>query len=99
MRDHAPLAQLDRVFDYESKGRGFESPRARQAKSLDLTERFKALFLHFRGLCQVVWLLFGYYCPLFCLFPGIVEDAFYGIRGVCILIATVNTEKKNNRNE
>ncbi len=27
---HAPLAQLDRVFDYESKGRGFESPRARQ---------------------------------------------------------------------
>ena len=26
----APLAQLDRVFDYESKGRGFESPVARQ---------------------------------------------------------------------
>ena len=26
----APLAQLDRVFDYESKGPGFESPRARQ---------------------------------------------------------------------
>ena len=27
---HALLAQLDRVFDYESKGRGFESLRARQ---------------------------------------------------------------------
>ena len=26
----APLAQLDRVFDYESKGRGFESRRAHQ---------------------------------------------------------------------
>ena len=25
----APLAQLDRVFDYESKGREFESLRAR----------------------------------------------------------------------
>ena len=30
--EHAPLAQLDRVFDYESKGRGFESPRARHEK-------------------------------------------------------------------
>ena len=28
----APLAQLDRVFDYESKGRGFESRGARQKK-------------------------------------------------------------------
>ena len=27
---NAPLAQLDRVFDYESKGRGFESRGARQ---------------------------------------------------------------------
>ena len=26
---NAPLAQLDRVFDYESKGRGFESRGAR----------------------------------------------------------------------
>ena len=25
---YAPVAQLDRVFDYESKGRGFESRRA-----------------------------------------------------------------------
>ncbi len=28
-----PLAQLDRAFDYESKGRGFESLRARQNKT------------------------------------------------------------------
>ena len=27
---HAPVAQLDRVFDYESKGRGFESLLAHQ---------------------------------------------------------------------
>ena len=27
------VAQLDRVFDYESKGRGFESRRAHQRKS------------------------------------------------------------------
>ena len=27
------VAQLDRVFDYESKGRGFESRRAHQMKS------------------------------------------------------------------
>jgi hypothetical protein len=26
---HVPLAQLDRAFDYESKGREFESLRAR----------------------------------------------------------------------
>ena len=30
----APLAQLDRVFDYESKGRGFESRRAHFPESL-----------------------------------------------------------------
>ena len=29
---HELVAQLDRVFDYESKGRGFESLRARQRK-------------------------------------------------------------------
>ena len=29
---NAPLAQLDRVFDYESKGRGFESRGARHNK-------------------------------------------------------------------
>ena len=27
---HAPVAQLDRAFDYESKGRTFESCRAHQ---------------------------------------------------------------------
>ena len=37
-RHHAPLAQLDRVFDYESKGRGFESPRARQSPELTLRD-------------------------------------------------------------
>ena len=42
---NAPLAQLDRVFDYESKGRGFESPRARQVKSPDLTKRFRGFLL------------------------------------------------------
>ena len=30
----ALVAQLDRVFDYESKGRGFESLRAHHNKSL-----------------------------------------------------------------
>ena len=30
---HAPVAQLDRVFDYESKGHRFESCRARHWKS------------------------------------------------------------------
>ena len=29
---NAPIAQLDRVFDYESKGRGFESRQAHQIK-------------------------------------------------------------------
>ena len=28
------VAQLDRVFDYESKGRGFESRRAHQGEAL-----------------------------------------------------------------
>ena len=30
---HALVAQLDRVSDYESEGQGFESLRARQAKT------------------------------------------------------------------
>ena len=34
LRDqHAAVAQLDRVFDYESKGRGFESLQPYQNKS------------------------------------------------------------------
>ena len=32
LKEYAPVAQLDRVFDYESKGRGFESRRAYQNK-------------------------------------------------------------------
>ena len=31
---YVPVAQLDRVLDYESRGRGFESLLARQAKYL-----------------------------------------------------------------
>ena len=30
---YAPVAQLDRVFDYESKGRGFESLLAHQRRA------------------------------------------------------------------
>ena len=32
-REYAPVAQLDRVSDYESEGRGFESLPAHQVKS------------------------------------------------------------------
>ena len=32
-----PVAQLDRVFDYESKGRGFESRRAHQRNPQTIT--------------------------------------------------------------
>ena len=42
-RKCAPLAQLDRVADFESVGRGFESLRAHQDKSLANTM--------FAGLC------------------------------------------------
>ncbi len=30
---YAPLAQLDRAFGYEPKGRGFESLKARQSRT------------------------------------------------------------------
>ena len=44
---NAPLAQLDRVFGYEPKGRGFESLTACQKKRMDL---FHPLFLaHHKG--------------------------------------------------
>ncbi len=33
-KKYALVAQLDRVFDYESKGQGFESLRARQKRSI-----------------------------------------------------------------
>ncbi len=32
---HALIAQLDRVSDYESEGRGFESLSARQIKTVN----------------------------------------------------------------
>jgi len=34
--DNAPVAQLDRVVDFESKGWAFESPRARQISKLPI---------------------------------------------------------------
>ena len=37
-----PVAQLDRVFDYESKGRGFESRQAHQKKPLGI-KRFQGV--------------------------------------------------------
>ena len=36
-RLHGPVAQLDRVFDYESKGRGFESRQAHQGNPCEGT--------------------------------------------------------------
>ena len=36
--DFAPLAQLDRAFDYESKGREFESLRARHYSIIELSK-------------------------------------------------------------
>ena len=38
-----PVAQLDRVFDYESKGRGFESRRAHQGSSCKAASFFAFL--------------------------------------------------------
>ena len=34
---YAPVAQLDRVFGYEPKGRGFESLPAYQIKDMDIS--------------------------------------------------------------
>ena len=42
---YAPVAQLDRVFGYEPKGRGFESLLAYQIKPLFLYET--TVFSHF----------------------------------------------------
>ena len=36
---YAPLAQLDRVFGYEPKGRGFESLTACQKQKVDASHR------------------------------------------------------------
>ena len=42
-KTNAPVAQLDRVADFESEGRGFESLRARHKEKLKLLN--KELFL------------------------------------------------------
>ena len=43
-RAHAPVAQLDRVTDYESVGRGFESLSPYHVKKPRI-ERFQAFFV------------------------------------------------------
>lgn len=61
-----PVAQLDRVFDYESKGRGFESRRAHQGSSCKA-----ASFFAFWGRkqwyltnCMTKYSIFRHYLPL-----------------------------------
>ncbi len=49
MIKNALVAQLDRVFDYESKGRGFEPLQARQLKHLGI-----AVNRTFRGVLRFV---------------------------------------------
>ena len=41
---YVPLAQPDRVFGYEPKGRGFESLKARQTKEDDI-QRISSSFV------------------------------------------------------
>lgn len=48
---HAPVAQLDRVFGYEPKGRGFESLLAYQEKPL-LSNRTIEVFLYLSAKLQ-----------------------------------------------
>ena len=56
-RSRAPLAQLDRALDYESKGRRFESSRERSVPVLDVDEKFMqealALAVEAAGLGEV----------------------------------------------
>ena len=40
IENYALVAQLDRAFGYEPKGRGFESRRARQKKALAIASAF-----------------------------------------------------------
>ena len=54
---HELVAQLDRVFDYESKGRGFESLRARQRKPPE-NKGFQGVFLFIIRDIQRNWVLF-----------------------------------------
>ena len=44
---YALVAQLDRVFGYEPKGRGFESRRAYQTKSAFVRRRIFVCIIHF----------------------------------------------------
>ena len=58
---HAPIAQLDRVTDYESVGRGFESLSAYQKKAKDLCDSW--LFSYFLRFLKLhffeFWVTFG----------------------------------------
>ena len=45
---NGPVAQLDRVFDYESKGRGFESRGARQLSPHVLIQSMRTSFCIYR---------------------------------------------------
>ena len=49
---NALVAQLDRVFDYESKGRGFEPLRARQVKTSEIafSWAFQRFLLFMKGI-------------------------------------------------
>ncbi len=53
LRGYAPVAQLDRVLDYESSGREFESLRARQ---LNQVLSLKHIFRNFTGAMIVLGL-------------------------------------------
>ncbi len=48
--ENALVAQLDRVFDYESKGQGFESLRARQKRSNFCLPKVTSFFIQAAGL-------------------------------------------------
>ena len=43
--EYALVAQLDRVFDYESKGRGFEPLQARQSENPVVARRWDFRFV------------------------------------------------------
>ena len=45
-RRHAPVAQLDRVPDYESGGCGFESPRAHHSKDNEMIPKIISFLLY-----------------------------------------------------
>ena len=46
-RQYAAVAQLDRVFGYEPKGRGFESLQPYQSKRTAMWQSFYSLFILF----------------------------------------------------